>query len=226
MGGFLGVIAGGGMLLLIGALFFAFLRQAGAIKPGQAKRLGMAAGMTLGLGLAYWLLGGLFYGVLFEPVAGIAEFNAIFRTADLEKMYIALENPAFYGLFSGIFAYLGHFLGRILFGQYLFAGVVLALCMTLASVFLLMSRLEMILGEKEAQNGAFLLLCLPGALFLFLPGGAPLILLTLSVVFYFVGKKIPACRLRIPEGAYSWLIGISGIFSAAVVFGAVMGLWS
>ena len=154
MGGFLGVIAGGGMLLLIGSLFFAFLRQAGAIKPGQAKRLGMAAGMTLGLGLAYWLLGGLFYGVLFEPVAGIAEFNAIFRTAGLEKMYIALENPAFYGLFSGIFAYLGHFLGRILFGQYLFAGVVLALCMTLASVFLLMSRMEMILGEKEAQNGA------------------------------------------------------------------------
>ena len=94
------------------------------------------------------------------------------------------------------------------------------------SVFLLMSRMEMILGEKEAQNGAFLLLCLPGALFLFLPGGAPLILLTLSVVFYFVGKNFPACRLRIPEGAYSWLIGISGIFSAAVVFGAVMGLWS
>lgn len=226
MGGFLGVMAGGGMLLLIGALFFAFLRQAGAMKPRQMKRLGMAAGMTLGMGLAYWLLGGLFYGVLFEPVAGIAEINAIFRTAGLEKMYIALETPGFYGFFSGIFAYLGHFLGKILFGQYLFAGVILALGMTLASVFLLMSRLEVIFEEKSAQNGAFLLLCLPGALFLFLPGGAPLLLLTLALAFYFLGKKIPACQCRLPDGLYSWLLGILGIFSAAVVFGTVMGIWS
>ena len=73
MGGFLGAIAGLGMLLLIGVLFFAFLYQAGAVHQKQVKHWGFAAGIALGMGMAYWLLGGLFYGVLFEELCRTSE---------------------------------------------------------------------------------------------------------------------------------------------------------
>ena len=112
-----------------------------------------------------------------------------------------------------------------LFEQYLFAGAVLAISMTLISVCLLICSLEKIFGEGAAQKGAFLLLCLPGALFFFLPGWAPLALLLVSILFYFAGKKIPSSAWRMPESLYSWLIGIAGMLSAAVVLGTVMGNW-
>ena len=226
MGGFLGAIAGVGMLVLIGALFFTFLHQTGAVNRKQMQRLGVAACMTLGTGMIYWLLGGLFYGVGFEPVAGIAEINAIFRTAGLEKMYSALEKPHFFGFFSGIFAFLGHGLGKILFECYLLAGVVLANVMTITANCLLLSRLEKMIGKMAAEKCVFLLLCLPGALFFFLPGCAPLVLLLAAIAFFFVGKKMPARELFVSESVYSWMIGISGMLSAAVVFGAVMGTWA
>jgi len=226
MGGFLGATAGLGMMVLIGALFIAFLHQAGAVNREKIQRLIFAAGITLAMGMVYWLLGGLFYGVLFEPMASIAEINAIFRTKGLEKMYIALEETHFYGFLSGIFAWLGHGLGKILFEQYLFAGCVLAIFMTFISVYLLMSRLERIFGKQAAKNGIFLLFCFPGVLFFFLPGWVPLALLLTAILFYLAGRKIPSREWLLPDNVYSWLLGISGMLSAAVVFGAVRGIWS
>lgn len=223
MGGFLGALAGGGMLLLIGALLFTFLQRIGAMGKGQLRRLGVAAGMTLGAGMLYWLLGGLFYAVLREPAAELSDIRQIFRGAGLDKMYAALESPSYYGVLSGLFAYLGHGLGRLLFGRYLLGGVSLAAGMTLAAVCLVMSRLSAILGEERGRDGAFLLLCLPGAVYFFLPGWPSMALFIGAMAFYFLGRKIPPGTHALPAGAYHGLLGLCAVFSAAAVYGAVLG---
>lgn len=223
MGQFLGVLAGGGMLLLVAALFIAFLRERGILSLAGGKRLGRAAAMVLGAAAAYLLAGAIMYAVVYEPADNPAEINRIFRTPSLERMYAALRSPSFYAPLSGLFAYLGHGVGAVLFGQYLLGGEVLALLLTILGAWLLLERLGPLVGMKAAEEGLFLLLSLPGALFLVLPGWLPLAFFLAACGIFILGRRWPGRTVSCSPSAYASAVSVSAMLSAAVVYLAVTG---
>lgn len=223
MGEFLGVLAGGGMLALVAVLFFAFLRECGALSPASGKRLGRAAATVLGIAAAYLLAGAVMYAVVYEPADNPAEINRIFRTPSLERMYAALRAPSFYAPLSGLFAYLGHAVGTVLFGQYLLGGEALSLLLTILGAWLLLERLGPLVGGKAAEEGLFLLFSLPGALFLMLPGWPALAFFLVSGGVYILGRRWPERIVSYSSSAYATVVSVSALLSAAVVYLAVTG---
>lgn len=223
MGEFLGALAGGGMLLLVAALFCVFLRECGALSPARMKRLGRAALMVLGVAAAYFLTGAVMYSVLYEPVDHPAQFNRIFRTTSLERMYAALRSPSFYAPLSGVFAYAGHAVGAVLFGQYLLGGEVLALLMTAIGAWLFLERMASVVGTKTAEEGLFLIFSLPGALFLFLPGWPPLAFFLACCGVFFLGKRWPQQAFSYSPSVYAAVLSVGALLSAMVVYLAVIG---
>jgi len=224
MGEFLGLAAGGGMLALVGVLVAAFLEQMGFLRPEKRKRLGQCAVMAGSMVGAYWLIAALMAQMNFESLSNQARITAIFRGPYVGKMVYSLLQPSFFAPLSGLFAYAAHFLGDALFGQYMFAGVALAFGCTFFSVWLVRERLFVLFGDGFSQNASFLLLCLPFAVFFFLPGWPPVGLLMLSCVFSLAGRRLEGRNIRFSGAAFHWLMAVSLCLSAMVTAGCVFGV--
>ena len=124
---------------------------------------------------------------------------------------------------SMVFAWLSFLAGSVLFGQYEFCGICLAWCMTAASLFLVQKRFRSLADDKTARDMAFLLLCLPGGVFLMLPGWAPVLLLLCAVGFDVLGKRLHSWKARFSPVAYGWMITVCAVLSAAVTIAAAEG---
>ena len=223
MGGALGALAGGGMLLLVGWLICAFGHEMGWLSRDKCRWLGRCFLIFLFACIIYRLIGALLYFAFYGPVGDLTEYNVIFRTLGLEKMYELLKNPQWEGLLTGLFAYLGHGIGKMLFGQYLLGGEVAAFLCTFAGGGLLLARLQHIFGKKTGEEVLFLFLCLPFSVFLFLPGWAPIVFFFFGLVCYFPGKLLPKRRMAIPSSVLSLLIALFSLLSAAFVYGLATG---
>ena len=137
MGEFLGALAGGGMLLLVGLLILRFLREIGAVRAEACRALLRTAGMALLTGAVYWLAGALLSRVLRGTLESAAAPEQIFSGPAFQRMLYALEYPEWTGPLSGLFAHLGHAVGAALFGRYVLGGVVLCFLCVMASACLI-----------------------------------------------------------------------------------------
>lgn len=220
----LGVLAGSGMLLLVFVLVVAFLRQIGLLTEEKCRQLGRISLMVSLCGLFYWGLGALICQVLYESLDSAAKIRQIFGTPYLQRMYDALETPVWIGPLSTPFVFLGYITGKILFGQFLLGGLCWAFLLTLLGVWLFYRRLSVLQGKKMAEDAAFLLLCLPGSVYFFLPGWAPVFLALAAGAFFIAAGKKPAKRtLSYSPTGYAVLLALSGMLSAAVTAMVVMG---
>ncbi len=222
MGEFLGAAAGLLMLALVGLLFIRFLVRAGALKPGAARRLGraalllgVAAGMHLGIAA---LLRSVIYGL-----TDITRLDAVFPAASVQKVLAGLRSPSWEGPLSGLTAHLGHAMGKLLFGRYVLGGLLVSFGIDWAACVLILARGERLLDAGRAERGLFLLLCMPGAIFCLLPGWACLALLGGALLFYFLGKRLPARAWKMPDALYGALLALAGMLSALLAFGLISG---
>ncbi len=228
MGEFLGLLAGIGMLLLIGLLIGRFFRDMGWMSRETGQMNGRSTGMILGVGAAYWLLGALIHGMMYGELSGAA-LRQVFCGPYTQEMFEIVKQPVSAGPAAFLFALFGHALGSLLFGQYELSAVVTALLMTDAAACLLTAWMADWRGEKEAERTVFLLLCLPGAVFLFLPGWAPVILLVVSLAFFLAGKRLfpkdaaPAPVPFLSSPAYDALLCLCAFFSALTTACAALG---
>lgn len=223
MDGVFGALAGGGMLILIGLLIGYFMVDMGWLSREKAKWMGRCFLTVLGACVIYRLAGALIYFIFYGPVGNVTEYQIIFRSPGLEKIYALLQLPRWEGLLTGLFAYLGYGLGSVLFGQYALGGEVLAFLCTLTGFTLLTARLQGLFGRKTGEQMAFLMLCMPFSVFFFLPGWAPLGFLLGAAAIYFLGKLLPAKEFVIPEAAFCLLVGLLSMLSAAMVYALAMG---
>ena len=223
MGGFLGALAGMGMLILIAALIFRFLRELSVLKQETARSLQRALGMTLAAGAVYWLGAALLARVLRGTLASAADLGQIFVGPYITRMFFMLEQPAWFAPASGLFAYAGHGLGAVLLGRYALGGVLLSFLMTAASVCLICRRLQCLWGLETAERLSFLLLCLPGAAFCFLPGWPPMALLLGAVVFSLAGKGKKAGTIALPPAVYDTALALCAVFSAWMLLAMIEG---
>lgn len=223
MGEFLGLLAGGGMLLFIGGLLVCFFRRIGFMRDETYSVLKQSAVMTLTVGCGYGLFSALVYQVTYGNLPSVAEAGMIFSGGYMQRMFSSLVTPGGNGFFSGMFSRIGHLLGAMLFGQYLLAGIALAWCMTFSGTWLLLSGIKKMTDKIPASNAVFIILCLPGAVFLFLPGWPPIAFLLLSAVLFFLARPIAANKIKGNASCYGWLLAVSVILSAAVTVGAVQG---
>lgn len=221
MSGFIGALGSLGMFFLIGVLFFTFLKEIGAVHPEKAKDILQISLAVLAVGLVFWMSVGVIHAAVYGPDSTqLSDIPSLFRTEALEKIYAHLEVPAWCGPFSVLFVYAAHGIGKILFGKYLLAGMLLSLCLTVAGSCLFMERFRGIFGREKAKNVLFLLLGFPGSFFLFLPGGASVIFFFLSLLFFYLGKRIPKVNLH---GGFALFLSLNGILSGALLFAVVTG---
>ena len=219
----LGFFAGMGMLALVGALIVLFLREMGWMTRDGARLLGRSATMACGAGSMYLLLALLYHMAIYGKLEGALELGVLFHGPYLNAMLSALIQPSGVGAISLAFAWLGRALGGALFYQPIFCGLALAWGMTAASLFLLQTRLRTMTHDAIANDAAFLLLCLPGSVFFFLPGFAPLVLLLCAILIYLLGKRIKPRKLSFSLGKHGGIITLFALLSAAVTICAAEG---
>lgn len=209
------------MLLTVLALICAFLCEIGRMRPETARRLGRVLLCVWGADAAHVLLSGLMYYTVYGS-DGFPALEEMFRTAYLEKMYSALRTPEFFAPVSGALAWLGHGIGKALFGQYVLGGFLLSEGVTYIACCLLAVRLRERFSPRAALQGVLLVCLLPGAVFLYLPGWPPLLFLGIAGVFFILGKRLPQKEGKaLPCGEYVLLL--AGILTAAVDYALISG---
>ena len=216
MADILGFLAGTGMAALVGTLIVVFLRQMSWMRQDAARLLGRSAALVGAAGAVYLLLAMLNRLALYGKIEGDIGLAALFRGPYMTRMLAALIDPAEVGPVSLAFAWISHLLGRALFGQFVFSGLLLAWLMTGAGIYLIQLRFEKITDAKTARDTALLLLFLPGGVFFLLPGWAPVCLLFAASLFYFLTRKTRAWKLRYSPAGFGWLIAVCALLSAAV----------
>ena len=229
MGEFLGLAAGSGMLLLIGLLMGRFLMDMGWMRRETGRMMLRITGMTLGVGAALWLFGALIHVTLLGGLSDAAAIRQVFCGPVTQEMFEIVKRPASTGPAAFLFVLIGHALGALLFGQYELAAVTAAFLLTDAAACLVCARLSGWWREKDAERAVFLLLCLPGGVFLFLPGAAPMILLLAALAFFLGGRWLGpknAASAPVPflsSPAYDLLLCLCAVFSALATACAVLG---
>ena len=218
MGNALGALAGGGMLMLIGLLVGRFFLQMGWLKAEKSGWLLRMALITLGVGVAYRLLGALIYFNIYGPVGDATEYDIIFLSKELKMMYEAIHSPKWLGPLRSMFAFLAHGLGSLLMGQYMLGGELAAFFCTLTGSGFFLARLQALTGKKTGEEIWLLFLCLPWGVFLFLPGWGPVAYLLWGAFFYFAGKLLPEKPFCLPAVGYGLALSFSSVLSAAMVF--------
>lgn len=219
----LGFLAGSGMLALVAALVIAFLKEMNWVSAASASRAGRTVLICAGTGLCYLLFSGLYFQVFHSDTAGTIAYDTLFQGPYIQGMAHALEQPAHMDALSMLFAWAGHLAGQVLFGQYRLAGLYLAWGITAVSLTLIQSRLTQWLEEDTVQEFAFLLLCVPGGILFLLPGSASLVLLLFSILFYFLGKRLPGSKRMISFSFSGWVIAFLSMLSAAFTIGMING---
>lgn len=218
-----GALGGVGMLALIGLLILAFLRKAGLLKGETVRTMLRCACMTALVGAGYFLFALLIRFTVYGAFEAGQDIGQALGGPYFHEALNALSAPAFSYPVTGVFAAVAHFLGGILFRQYRLTGFALAYLMTTAALWLLTVRLKTIWNEQAAENAAFLLLCLPGSAFFFLPCGVPLVFLLAGLIFFFLGRKIPPCAFSLSHRGYTALLTVCLCLSAAVICGMADG---
>jgi len=215
MGKLIGSLGSAGMLAFIAMLFFAFLRHIGVFSEESAKRLKTACRVAIVPAIIYWLCAYLMYCVIYgSQVIEITDFQALFPINSLKNMVALLEAPTFHGLFSWLFAIVGHMIGKILFGKYMLGGMVLACLLVISSVYLILSRAEKIVGRRIASQWVTFLFALPGAFILFLPGWPPLAFFCLSVLSNLALSRMKPITVSYSDSAYSIILVFLSVLSA------------
>ncbi len=217
----LGFLAGCGMLALVGWLFVSFLLEMRWISWERTRLIGRTALMTCGAGVLYLLVAAVHFLTVYQT--NLAGLSDLFRGPYMTGVFQALTTPRGVDACSLVFVGLAHGLGAVLFRQFELSGLWLAWVLTGAGLYLIQLRLEKKLGEKTAFDLAFLLLCLPGSVFLLLPGCAPFVFFLLALSFFFLGKHLPYRSVRLHPTAYGWAVALCALFSAAITTGMVTG---
>ena len=220
---YLGFLAGCGMLLLIGGLIAAFLRQMGVMTQAGTRRVIRCAMMTFFAGLAYFFIGALIYQVFYGKLESAARVDVFFQGPYLQRMFSALNSPSWFAPVSGAFAWMGHLLGRLFFGQFLFGGIVLAWGAVFFSLFLLQTTLERLFGLSAAKDLSLLLLCCPGSVFLFLPGWPCFALFIVSCAVCICLRRFRQRTFLVPSVPFSWALACCVCLNAAVLTCMVFG---
>ncbi len=210
------------MLILIGVLVLLFLHQLHLLSGALLRRILLSCGLTVGVGAAYLLAGMLLDQAMFQESSSLGDSSAVFSNAYLKRVYSLLEAPQWTDPLTSAFVWMAHLLGRLLQGQYQFAGLALAFGMDCASVCLIRERIRRIWGDQWARDGGLLLLCLPGAVFLFLPGFPPLALLLISVVFFFAGRRMRRLETAPHVPIVYLLLAVCGILSAFITAALIL----
>ncbi len=229
MGDFLGLLAGSGMLALIGALFGRFLMEMGWMRRETCRLLLRVTGMTLGVGAAYWLSGALIHATLLGGLGGAPVIRQVFGGPYTQTMFETVREAWITPPPTFFFVLISHAMGTLLFGQYDFAAVATAFLLTDCAVCLLYAWISGRWGEKGAERTVFLLLCLPGSVFLFLPGWTPVLRLLVSLALFLWGRWLgakevhPAPVLFLSAAAYDALLCLCALFSALVTACAALG---
>ena len=223
MGETLGLIASVGMLLLIFALLLCFFREMGWMGERSFLLIRRAAGMTLGMGCGYWLLGALIFQVNYGVLPSVAQLEMIFRGPYLQGVFQGLYSSVPLAPVSGLFVFMARGLGQIMFGQYMLSGVTLAWVMTGTGLWLFQLTLEKIFDEKRALDIAFLIPCLPGAFFFFLPGCAPVLLVAVSLILFLFRNRFKKWERPVFFPWFGWTVAACTLFSAAVTAASVFG---
>ena len=220
MAGLLGFLAGAGMMVLIGVLVLAFCRQMAWITADTARKIGKTFAFSALCGVCYLLFAALVRQVMQQNVESAADYSGILQSAYLNRVYAAVENPQWMGFATGVFIYAAHALGTLMLGQYLPAALALSFCMTGAACCLIQCRCEKCFGESFAKSMVFLILCLPGAVYSFLPGCAAVYLLVFSILFHVFGKRIPQKQPKpVPVMVHVLLLLASAAVTAALAMG-------
>ena len=223
MGVFLGLLAGVGMLVLIAALIIRFLRQIGLLKESTCAALWDSGLTVLGIGCAYWAFGALMYQILYGNLDSLTHIEAIFRGSYMQRMFAALANPGGLLPLSAVSAWAGHIVGRLLFDHNTLGGMAFTWCILFLGTSLIRIRLEGTWSREETGGAVHLLLCLPGAVFLFLPGWPSIAFFLASLVFFFAGKKHKIPAPHFSPAVYGWAAAVCAVISAAVIAGCVHG---
>lgn len=223
MGAFLGALAGGGMLLLIGALMAVFFKQMGWLRQEGIRLLLRGALITGATGCVYWLSGALISQTVYGGLESVADPAGIFRGPYVQDMLEALKEPGGQDVISGVFAYLGHGLGAVLLGQFILGGMLLAFLCVLGGVTLVMARARKLWGQACAEALAWLILWLPFGVFLFLPGWPPLAFLLIAMGFFILGKKEKPRQIVCGSSAFKILWTVCVLVSMAVTAAVALG---
>lgn len=209
------------MILLVLALLGAFLCEIGKMRKETARRLGRVLLTVWAAEAAHVGISGLMYYSVYL-CDGFPALSVMFRTAYLERMYEALRQPAFFAPVSGLLAYGGHGIGKMLFGQYVLGGFLLSESITYLGCCLIDFRLRERFSPRAAGQGVLLLCLLPGAIFLYLPGWPPLLFLGIAILFSFLGKRLPRREGKALPGA-EYLLLLSSLLTAAVDYALISG---
>lgn len=219
----LGFLAGSGMAVLVFVLVTSFLRQMEWVQKNTARVLLRTAVLICGAGTAYLLLALLHHLATYGKIEGALGLGTLFHGAYLTRMLTALSASADIGPVSLTFAWISRGLGRILFDQYVFCGILLAWMITGTGVCLIQLRLQKITDDNTALDAALLLLFLPGGVLFLLPGWAPVCLLLVAVLFFVATRRAVSWKLQFSSTAYGWLIAVCALLSAAVTICAAEG---
>lgn len=217
----IGATGSTGMLLLIGLLILSFLKKTGLVKRETARAVVRVCLWTLCAEAGYFL----FLLLCRQTVYGDLTLD-VFRA--LGNGYIrgaldGLERPTFMMPLTGIMSWMGHVIGDLLFGQRRLAGFLLSFLCTTAGVLIFRLRIKKIFGDQAADDGCFLLLCDPCAVFFFFPCGVPLVLLGVCIVFSLAARRVKPRAVTYSRSLYGWVQAIFVTLSAAVACGVALG---
>jgi len=223
MADLLGFLAGGGMLVFIGALFLRFLLEIRVVQADTCRLIRRGTILTLCAGAVYWLCGGLTNRVMTASMESIGRFDQVFHGPYIQHMFSALQKPEAIDPVSGVFVMLARIMGTLLFGRYQSGGLLLAWALTAFGSCMLLAAVTKIAGKEAGEYAVFFMLCLPGAVFFFLPGWAPFLPPLIGGGSMLLARKKEAFHCpRLSDIRLSLIISVSAMLSAAVTAGLVM----
>ena len=217
----IGVLGSAGMLALIGTLILSFLRKIGAVKQDSFRAFIRICLWTAFTGAGYVLFMLLCRKTIFGDLTGDA-LRAL-GGGYLRDALDGLETPGFARPLTGLMSWAGHGIGKVVFGQYRLGGFLLSFLCTAAACLIFYGRLKKIFGDQAAEDGCFLLLCDPCAVFFFFPCGVPLALLIVCTVFSLATCRAKARTIRYSRSLYGWIQALSACLSAAMACAVALG---
>ena len=241
----LGIIAGFGMLALIGMLICAFLfqirvirtpsvflkeRKRDAAKPRRPllRRVLKTVGAVAAAVCVNALAAGLFIAVLFSRRSDFRNLSSLFPGPMTQRMVQAMRAPEAAGFFGWI-AMPGVLLGKAIGAQPFACGALISILSTAAALCLITARFQQITDEDWTDGALMCLLCLPGFIVFFLPGWPAAALLVIAALFCFLGSHISK-KPKPRHGGntafsafFGWIVGTEAALSCAVIAGMVWG---
>lgn len=205
-------LSGIAMLFFLLALLMALLERMGAVRKQTALPLMKTVLVCLGFSLAYEAAARVMFFLLYGSETA-PELRELYCAKQLEGFFAGLESG------TGLWNLPGHYLGRLLFGEYQVGGAVFSTALAAAAAHLIYLRLRVKHEEREARAGQALLLTFPGIFFCFLPGWGAWALLAAALAFCFFGKRV---RVRLSAPAAEGLFAVMGVLNALLLFLTVM----